>query len=54
MDKEKLEEVRELVYKALDGILEGQCKLKALSALEDALLVLEPILEGLEDGPGRT
>ena len=48
MDKEKLIEVQELLYKALDGILEGQCKLKALSALEEALLVIEPLLEGLE------
>lgn len=50
MDKEKLAKVQELIYKALDGILEGKCKLKALSALEEALLVLEPVLEGLEDG----
>ena len=40
-----LKTVQKLIYKALDGILEGNCKLVALSALEDSLLVLEPIIE---------
>lgn len=51
MDTEEiknLEEIQGLIYKALDGILEGKCKLKALSALEDSLLILEPMIEGLE------
>lgn len=49
MNKEELTEVQNLIYKALDGILEGECKVKALSALEDSLRILEPILERMED-----
>lgn len=49
MDKEKLTEVQQLIYKALDGILEGECKLKALSALEDSLKILESMLERIKN-----